>query len=74
MDIYGENCPIYLTIWYKLRKHTNHFQSDEGEVTLDMNEYIVSDVLAVLKRFYNNVYYYEKDSNVRFTFKGRKLK
>ena len=74
-DLYGESCPIYLNIWMMLKKVTNDFNDESGNLHID-KQFNISDVESVLKRYYNNVSYYGKnDSNqVQFIFKDKRPK
>ena len=58
-----------------LYKSSDKFEKESGTLDIDESEYQVSDVSAVLKRYYDNVKYYSVNSNtVQFAYKDKKLK
>jgi len=70
MDLYGENCPIYLHIWLYLKDITNNFSQTQGVIDLD-DKFITSNVVDVLKRYYNEVTLLDKE-NIKIIYKEKR--
>lgn len=71
MDIYGENCTIYLHIWLMLKEITNNFTNEEDIIEIDENKYITSNIIDVLKRYYKEVTLLDKE-NVKIMYKEKR--